>query len=429
MRSRGRNVETEESGWISMCDLLLLLFALGLFAALLASGIIGTSKKSEAARAQALADAEAARLKAVEDLNVLKDEVGRLTKNIGEWNAGADASGKRNPTAPPGDYAFGDSGKTQRENCCAEVDAAAVKERLQRELAADAERERDAAAKKVATLEKQVQELLEKSITTSGKLDSTTKGFDAQGLDLSKASDDLAKAKADLEKANADAEKLREKEAVAQAALAAAKVKIDSYDGGIDGIDGIAPDVLGIEGKLGNVVFVVDRSGSMHEGGRWEEAKQTITAWIKHFPVDKSVLVVFGNDVKVIPSRIDDGKDQELDSRELPVLDDATKIDMLAELNSVEPQGITKTYRAMWRAMQFRELDAIILFTDGAPENGNQGGGADPAEEVLELARSWKENHPNARVHTVGIGDYFNPRMQKFLLGLADATGGTFIGR
>ena len=103
MRSRGRNVETEESGWISMCDLLLLLVALGLFAALLASGIIGTSKKSEAARAQALADAEAARLKAVEDLNVLKDEVGRLTKNIGEWNAGADASGKRNPTAPPGD--------------------------------------------------------------------------------------------------------------------------------------------------------------------------------------------------------------------------------------------------------------------------------------------------------------------------------------
>ena len=79
--------------------------------------------------------------------------------------------------------------------------------------------------------------------------------------------------------------------------------------------------------------------------------------------------------------------------------------------------------------MEFADVDAIVLFTDGAPDATGERAGVDSQKEILALAKSWKSSHPSARIHTVGIGDYFNPKMRDFLLGLANETGGAFIGR
>jgi hypothetical protein len=80
--------------------------------------------------------------------------------------------------------------------------------------------------------------------------------------------------------------------------------------------------------------------------------------------------------------------------------------------------------------MQFRDLSAIVLFTDGAPDPaGGARSTGDPREQVFALVDAWKAAHPNARIHTVGIGDYFNSSMRDFLLGVASRSGGAFIGR
>jgi hypothetical protein len=79
--------------------------------------------------------------------------------------------------------------------------------------------------------------------------------------------------------------------------------------------------------------------------------------------------------------------------------------------------------------MEFTDIDCIILFTDGTPDTSSEGPAGDPRQEVIDLVASWRSSHPNARVHTVGIGDYFNPSMRDFLHGVARAGNGAFIGR
>jgi TolA-binding protein len=188
-----------------------------------------------------------------------------------------------------------------------------------------------------------------------------------------------------------------------------------------------AKQVLGLSGRLDRTVFVVDRSQSMALGGRWDEAKKTVHAYIKNLPVSQAALVVFGSDVKAFPSDLHQGRGQQWGTEELPAVTRESRSALLRELDQLSPAGETRTKRALQRAMEFKDVDTIFLFTDGTPDTAE--GGGDPRESVLRLVTEWKQAHPHARIHTVGIGDYFNRSMRDFLLGIATRTEGTFIGK
>jgi hypothetical protein len=191
----------------------------------------------------------------------------------------------------------------------------------------------------------------------------------------------------------------------------------------------IRQELLGIRGSMTNTVFVIDRSLSMERGGRWEAAKLTIKTWIDHLPVARSSMILFGSDVKVLPATSDSPVGRAWDSVELPELTPQVRISLLDELSALSPAGQTRTATALRRAMEFTDIDCIILFTDGTPDTSSEGPAGDPRQEVIDLVASWRSSHPNARVHTVGIGDYFNPSMRDFLHGVARAGNGAFIGR
>ena len=188
----------------------------------------------------------------------------------------------------------------------------------------------------------------------------------------------------------------------------------------------IRQELLGLTGEISNVVFVIDRSDSMKLRGRWPDAKRTIASWISFLPVKRAALILFGSDIKVIPSSITLSDALAPESREIPVMDDMQRQQMMRELDEIEPSGGTHTYAALLRAMEFRDVDAIILFTDGNPDSN---GGAGTAEDVHRLISDWRVAHRSAKVHAVGIGEYFNVGMRDFLLGVAKHGDGSFIGR
>lgn len=187
----------------------------------------------------------------------------------------------------------------------------------------------------------------------------------------------------------------------------------------------IRQSLIGLSGKIGRVVFVVDRSDSMNDGGRWEDAKRTVANWISHLPVEAAALVVFSGDADLIPLALNDAEEGKL---ELPRMTSALREEMLRELDGLSPIGITLTGKAMRQATRFQDADAIILFTDGSPEKLKDAL-RDPIAEVYEAIDAWRDGAPDRRVHSVGIGNYFNKRMSEFLLGVAERGGGVFIGR
>jgi Mg-chelatase subunit ChlD len=209
--------------------------------------------------------------------------------------------------------------------------------------------------------------------------------------------------------------------AIAQAAKALKSAEASKESGDI------RQELLGIPGELRNTVFVIDRSSSMLREGRWEDTKKTIQTWVKYLPVQRAALVLFGDGIRVIPTALGAEGPLKPDGRELPMVTNELREVMQQELENMGPSGGTPTYAALRRAMDFKDLDAIILFTDGDPDA--TAAGVNPFEEVVQLVRDWHASHPAGRVHVVGIGDYFKSTSRNFLRGVAAAGSGAFIGR
>ena len=167
-------------------------------------------------------------------------------------------------------------------------------------------------------------------------------------------------------------------------------------------------ELLGLKGSLDSVIFVLDRSSSM-KGPRWKDAKETIESWLKNLPVRQAALVVYGSDVRVFPPE-----------GNLLLREDAVT-EFTSKLVGLEPEGETKTKDALERAYRFVNIDAIILFTDGQPSEG--------PEEVIDFVRKKWLGGNSARLHVVGIGNYFKESFGNYLRALAEPSGGTFIGR
>lgn len=243
-------------------------------------------------------------------------------------------------------------------------------------------------------------------------------------LELAKARDELAALRARVssgEAAARDREEARAAAAEALARLAAAEQRVEQClaqrQQSIQAAEEIRltqgvvnQQLLGISGSLDRAVFVFDRSFSMNSDNRWEFTRQTMRIWLEMLPVREAAVVVFNDEVLQFPPG----------QKALLPLTAANRERLASSLDGLVPTGRTDTAGALQKAYQYEPIDAIILFTDGAP---------DDSERVTNVVSKMVARFPGTRIHVVGLGDYFNEDFGRFLKNLASQTGGAFIGR
>ena len=211
---------------------------------------------------------------------------------------------------------------------------------------------------------------------------------------------ELAKSK------DAGAMALRNNTATIQKAAELSK-RLDEYD---RAQGTIRQDLLGIKGKLDRVVFVFDCSSSMKRGNRWEDGLQTMRSWLELLPVRNAAAIVFNDDVTALPEPPQLLSMAKKENRDV----------LMGMLAAQKAEGETNTSAALKRAYEYEPIDAIILFTDGRPNEPSA-----TKSLVTEMALKY----PHTRVHTVGLGDYFDSDFGKLLLEISRLTGGTFVGK
>lgn len=215
-------------------------------------------------------------------------------------------------------------------------------------------------------------------------------------------------------------DELKNKYAVQQASYADVSNKHKAAMAAIASEKQFRRELIGVKGSFSRVAILLDRSLSMQESGRWEEAKAVIRTWVDYLQMDRCVVIVFSSEVTTFPQDrkwLELGGPAGLENRK-------DLVRFLDELPA--PDGGTNTLRALETAYGFPDIDTIVLFTDGAPNDGNSSL-FDPAiaSRIHDLVVS-KSSIP---INAVGLGDYFQPQLSSFLLDLAESTQGTFLGR
>lgn len=105
-------------------------------------------------------------------------------------------------------------------------------------------------------------------------------------------------------------------------------------------------ELLEVKGRLGRVVFVVDRSASMKQGGRWGQARKLIESWLMHLPVKEAALVVFNHSTRQFPA---DGSFLRLDT--------TNRLHLVEPMQSLVPEGKTRTLKALKKAFGYTGVD------------------------------------------------------------------------
>jgi hypothetical protein len=120
----------------------------------------------------------------------------------------------------------------------------------------------------------------------------------------------------------------------------------------------------------------------------------------------------------------------------LDIRDTEKRKALIQVLERLEPDGETNTLAALQAAFRFDHIDAIVLFTDGQPtlsprpldgsvSDRNAGYRAQILEEIDRQVAAGRK----VRIHTIGLGDYFDPALGELFRTMGERTGGTFIGR
>jgi peptidoglycan hydrolase CwlO-like protein len=181
-------------------------------------------------------------------------------------------------------------------------------------------------------------------------------------------------------------------------------------------------ELIGLKGPLRRVAIIFDASGSMREAGsaggdRWAEAQEIAGTWLQHLNVEECVLIVYSSRVRTFP---EDGTLANFRGEQGRARREA----LLQNLKAVTPGGWTDTYEALRKAYQYN-VDTIVLFTDGAPSRSASGAYDEVlARQIFELCRQ----NQNVPINTVGLGNYFDANMSRFLKTVASITSGTFRG-
>ncbi len=178
-------------------------------------------------------------------------------------------------------------------------------------------------------------------------------------------------------------------------------------------------ELVGLRGELRRVAILFDSSGSMSQSGRWDEVQRIAATWLDYLEVDECVLIVFASQAHAYPS---DGSLSRVSGPD----GDASRKQLLEHLRAVKPEGWTNTLAAMQLAYSYKDLDTIILFSDGAPTIANSGQfNEQAAQQIYALCRQ----NPTIPVNAIGLGNYFDQELSTFLRTVASLSGGTFVGR
>lgn len=189
----------------------------------------------------------------------------------------------------------------------------------------------------------------------------------------------------------------------------------------IEDLQKVEASLVGLKGKLSNVVFVFDTSGSMKNrkdprtgDPLFPEYKAFLTNWISSLKFKQFNVVRFSTE-------------PELWQPALRVADPANRQAAVTWVSSFESDGGTNTLAAFQTAMQFPGVDTIIFFSDGAPDN-------DATDEVLAWLDSNNPRDPasgqrRTTINTIGLGNYFAEKWGDFMNNIADQHDGVFIGR
>jgi uncharacterized coiled-coil DUF342 family protein len=182
-------------------------------------------------------------------------------------------------------------------------------------------------------------------------------------------------------------------------------------------------ELIGLTGQLDRVAILLDASGSMKQaaasgGDRWAESQQIAANWLQHLNVQHCALIVFSSAVRTFP---EDGTLADLRGED----GKARRSALLEHVKTLTPAGTTNTLDALRKAYEY-DVNAILLFSDGAPSRSDSGT-FDPAvaKQIYDLCRA----HPRIPVHTIGLGNYFDKNASTFLRTVAATTGGTFRGQ
>lgn len=179
----------------------------------------------------------------------------------------------------------------------------------------------------------------------------------------------------------------------------------------------VSQSLLGLRGSLESVVIVVDKSGSMKNGRKWEYTREVLATWFTYLPIRRCAVILFDDSVKAFP---DNGAFLEL----VGPASTQNRAALVGRLRRVKPSGNTNTYAALRRAYEYHPT-AVILATDGFPDSGTNHFDKKMANSVIALCR----HHHFIPVHVLALGNYFDPQLAGFLLSISNTTGGAFLGR
>lgn len=246
-----------------------------------------------------------------------------------------------------------------------------------------------------------------------------------------------------LNSAEAEASKLKEQlEGASQAAVLMREQAISQQRS-------INNKLVGLGGKLENVVFMVDVSKSMQSGkgpngvvlNNWVPIVEVIESWINGLNVTSAALIVFGDnaEVKVEMQRLNEGGRERI----------------LEVLKQIDPNADGTNFLAAFeKAYSIPEVDTIIVFSDGLPSididgkrifvGGKQKDESDEAHKgrvakavaenvnrVLAVHRRISEiarQHPSVAVNVIGLGaGVYNDKTGNLLNDLALKNGGVFL--
>ena len=187
-----------------------------------------------------------------------------------------------------------------------------------------------------------------------------------------------------------------------------------AFDAQFEAEKQVRTELLGLRGDLSRVAILFDTSASMKIGGRWEDALHVIESFLRHLPMKQCVLISFNSECTRFPHR------------GLITVDDKGREQLRTFLTRSRLEEGTNTQAALELAYGEKDIRSIILFTDGAPNDGEQLT-FEPrfAESILSLC----DQHRDIPINVVALGDYFKKDYGNFLLQLSQKTKGNFLGR
>ena len=175
---------------------------------------------------------------------------------------------------------------------------------------------------------------------------------------------------------------------------------------------------LGISDSGRSFVYVIDRSSSMEEDGRFRAARNELFASLEQLNETQRFQVIFYNARFIELKPKQDRFDMFFGTPE-------QRLQVVRQVNEIRPEGGTLHFPAIMRAVQLKP-DVIFLLTDGDPQS---------ALTARELEEIRTKNNGRAHIHSIEFGNGpvspngKNAAAGNYLDKMSQQNGGRFIYR